>query len=87
MTIKTPARRACKALLYVMVFILSFRVMPKAEDFLNIDLASQGSVIVYGEDNIETLYDIFDDVDMLLTFFVAIIIYLAMVKSFVKIRK
>jgi hypothetical protein len=50
--------------------------MPKAEHFLNIEVASQWSEVIYGEDNIETLYDLFDDVDIVVAFFVTTIIYL-----------
>lgn len=61
--------------------------MPKAEHFLNIEVASQWSEVIYGEDNIETLYDLFDDVDIVVAFFVTTIVYLFIMKSIKYMRK
>ena len=87
MAIKTFVLRTGKTILYIICFILCYGLMPKAEHFLNIEVASQWSDVIYGEDNIETLYDLFADVDIVVAFFVTTIIYLFIMKLIKHMRK
>jgi len=83
---QTLARRAAKCVFFILIMLVVGRSLGGAETYISQDFARKVAVLISGESNIETLYDAYFYLDVVIVVSITTAVYLTTMKLIKKIR-
>ncbi|XXN62679.1 hypothetical protein ACRQ84_11855 [Enterobacter ludwigii] len=83
---QTLARRAAKCVFFILITLAVGRSLGGAETYISQDYARKVAVFISGESNIETLYDAYFYLDVVIVVTITTAVYLTTMKLIKKIR-
>lgn len=83
---QTLARRAAKCVFFILIMLVVGRSLGGAETYISQDYARKVAVFISGESNIETLYDAYFYLDVVIVVSITTAVYLTTMKLIKKIR-
>jgi hypothetical protein len=83
---QTLARRAAKCVFFILITLAVGRSLGGAETYISQDYARKVAVFISGESNIETLYDAYFYLDVVIVVSITTAVYLTTMKLIKKIR-
>lgn len=82
---QTLARRAAKSVFFILITLVVGRSLGGAETYISQDFAPKVAVLISGESNIETLYDAYFYMDVVIVVSITAAVYLITMKLIKKI--
>ncbi len=83
---QTLARRTAKCVFFILITLVVGRSLGGAETYISQDFARKVAVFISGESNIETLYDAYFYIDVVIVVSITTAVYLITMKLIQKIR-
>ncbi len=83
---QTLVRRTAKCVFFILITLVVGRSLGGAETYISQDFARKVAVFISGESNIETLYDAYFYIDVVIVVSITTAVYLITMKLIQKIR-
>ncbi len=85
--LKKLARKITKFIYFILLFVCICRSFPYAESYIDEDFATKWALFFYGNENAESLYDAFTDIDLSIMLSITIPLYVLTMKLLKKLRR
>ncbi|MFO3905908.1 hypothetical protein AAHD62_15455 [Enterobacter hormaechei] len=83
--LKKLARNISKFIYFVLLLMFLGHSHPYAELYINEDLATRWALFFYGDEDAESMYDAFTDIDLIIMLSIAIPLYILTMKLIKKL--
>jgi len=85
--LKKLALKIGKFIYFIFLFICIARSLPYAELYIDEDFATRWALFFYGDEDAESMYDAFTDIDLSIILSIAISLYILTMKLIKKLRR
>lgn len=85
--LKNLAHKITKFIYFIFLFICVGRSFPYAELYIDENFATKWALFFYGNENAESMYDAFTDIDLSIMLSITIPLYILTMKLIKKLRR